>query len=83
MITRKPNIAQQMNDLRNEIANIQQFVESASNEVAALDEVAKTRLLTKQERKHLQNLIDYVHERTCWLIKARRTLQAFYAPASA
>lgn len=83
MTTRKLNRAQEMELLRNQIDTIEKFMASAVKEAEALDAIAKTRPLTKAERKHVQELIDYVHEKNVFLVKARKTVQSFYAPVPA
>lgn len=83
MTTRKLNHAQEIELLKNEIDTIEKFTASAVKEAEALDAIAKTRTLTKDERSRVQELIDYIHEKNVFLVKARKTVQSFYAPVSA
>lgn len=83
MTTRKLNRAQEIELLKNEIDTIEKFMASAVKEAETLDAIAKTRTLTKDERSRVQELINYIHERNVFLVKARKTVQAFYTPVSA
>jgi len=83
MTTRKLNHAQEITLLKNEIDTIEKFTASAVKEAEALDAIAKVRTLTKDERSRVEELINYIHERNVFLVKARKTVQSFYAPVSA
>jgi len=83
MTMRKPNYAQQMAELRNEIETTEVFMKSAVKEAEHLDKVSVQRVLTAPEYNRLQELIDYIHEKNVFLVKAKETLRGFYAPVSA
>lgn len=83
MTMRKPNYAQQMAELRNEIETTEVFMKSAVKEAEYLDKLSAQRVLTVPEYNRLQELIDYVHEKNVFLAKAKETLRSFYAPVSA
>lgn len=83
MTTRKLNHAQEIELLKNQIHNVEIFMASAVKEAEALDATAKKRILTKQERKRVDELIEYIHEKNVFLVNARKTVKAFYAPVSA
>lgn len=83
MTIRKPNYAQAIAELKNEIDTIEKFMVSAVKEAEALDTTAKERLLTKEERKRVQELIDYIHEKNVFLVKAKKKVKAFYMPMPA
>ena len=83
MTTRKLNYAQRMEELKNEIDTVEKFMEPKVEESMKLDELKKTRPLTKQELNRVQELIDYIHEKNVWLVKAKQTLDGFYRPVAA
>lgn len=83
MTMRKPNYAEQMKELSNEIETTEKFMAPALKEIEQLDTAAKSRVLTKDERKRIDELIDYVHEKNVFLAKAKETLRGFYTPVSA
>ena len=83
MTMRRPNYAQQIAELKNEIDTIEKFMVSAVREAEQLDETAKKRILSKDERKRVLELIEYIHEKNVFLVKARETVKAFYMPVSA
>jgi len=83
MTTRKLNHAQEIALLKNEIDTIEKFMASAVKEAETLDAITKTRTLTKDERSRVDELISYIHEKNVFLVKARKTVQSFYAPVSA
>ena len=83
MTTRKLNHAQKIELLKNEIATIEAFTASAVREAEKLDDISKKRILSKAERKRVNELIDYIHEKNVFLVKARETVKAFYMPVSA
>lgn len=78
MTMRKPNYAQQIEELKAEIDTVEKFMAPVVRESMMLDEVAKMRPLTKDEYQRAQTLIDYIHEKNVWLAKAKETIKAFY-----
>ena len=83
MTMRKPNYAQRMADLRNEIDTVEKFLDPVVKELETLDAVARTRRLNPTERKRVNEIADYIHEKNCWLVKAKEQVKAFYMPVSA
>ena len=83
MTMRKPNKAEQIVDLKNEINTVEIFMTPMVREAERLDATSKTRTLTLPERKRLNELIDIIHEKNVWLAKANETLGAYFAPATA
>ena len=83
MTMRKPNYAEKMRELRNAIETTEAFMASAIREAESLDNTAKERTLTKQEYNRVQELIDFIHEKNVWLVKAKKEISSFYCPVSA
>ena len=83
MTTRKLNHAEEIALLKNEIATIELFMLSAVRETEKLDAISKTRPLTKAERIRVDDLIEYIHDKNVFLVKARKTVSEFYTPVSA
>ena len=83
MTTRKLNHAQEIALLKNEIETVEHFMKSAVKEAEELDKTAAQRLLTLPERNRINELIDYIHEKNVFLVKAKETVNAFYRPVSA
>ena len=83
MTMRKPTYAQQIAQLRNEIDTVEKFLDPAVKELETLDAVARTRLLNPTERKRVDEIADYIHEKNTWLVKAKEQIKAFYMPVSA
>lgn len=83
MTMRKPNKAQEMSALRNEIATVEAFMAPAIREIESLDAARKERHWTNAEMKRADELIDYIHEKNVWLAKARDTLRGYHAFAMA
>lgn len=83
MTMRKPTYAQQIAELKNEIHNIELFMAKAVKEAEELDAISKQRLLTKEERQRVNELIDYIHEKNVFLVKAKKQVRSFYAPVPA
>lgn len=79
---RKPSKLQEMKLLQNEIHNVEIFIASAVKESMELDETRKHRQLTKTEQKKANSLIDYIHEKNIFIVKAKEKIRNFYAPAS-
>lgn len=83
MTIRKPNYAEQIAELKNEIDTVEKFMAPAVREAIELDEISKERKLTVKEYRRVQELIDYIHEKNIFLVKAKETVKAFYTPVSA
>ena len=83
MTMRKPNYAEQIAELKNEIDTVEKFMAPIVREAMKLDETSKERNLTVTEYRRIQELIDIIHEKNVFLVKARETVKAFYAPVSA
>lgn len=83
MTMRKPNYAERIALLKNAIETTEVFMASAVREAEKLDATAKERTLTKSERDRVQELIDYIHEKNVFLVKAKKTLSEFYTPVLA
>jgi len=83
MIQRKPNRAEQLAELRNELDTCEKFMKPLVAESEKLDEIAKERPLTLEERRRLNELIDIIHAKNVWLAKAKETIRQYCAPASA
>jgi uncharacterized coiled-coil DUF342 family protein len=83
MTMRKPTYSQRIAELKAEIETVEKFMDPAVKEAETLDAVAKTRVLNPTERKRVQELIDYIHAKNVWLIKAKEELKAYYMPVSA
>lgn len=83
MTMRKPNYAEQIQLLKNQIVLVETFMASAVKEAEALDATAKKRILTKEERARVDELIEYIHDKNVFLVNARKTVKAFYTPVSA
>lgn len=82
MTMRKKTFNQQISDLKNEIETVEKFMAPKIRESIRLDEIRKTRQLTKEELKKADELIEYIHEKNCWLVKANEMLGAKFAPAN-
>ena len=83
MCERRPNYAQQIAELKSEIETVEKFMDPVVREAETLDAVAKTRLLNPTERKRVAELTEYIHEKNCWLVKAKEQIKAYYTPAVA
>jgi hypothetical protein len=80
---RKPNYAEQIRILKNEIDTVEKFMAPKLRQVEELDAINKQRPLTKSEHKQVAELISYIHEKNVWLAKAKNQLKAYYMPVSA
>ena len=83
MTMRKPTYAQNMGTLMNEIDTCEKFMAPLVREAEALDAARKTRNLTLVEIRRVDELTELIHEKNCWLVKAREAVGAYCAPASA
>lgn len=80
MTMRKTNYAQDIAILKNQVATIKVFVDSAVKEAEALGQKKK---LSKKEEARVAELTEYIRDKNAFLLKATETIKAFYAPVSA
>lgn len=83
MTMRKPDHTQKISELKNEIDTVEKFMAPKVKEAENLDALRKIRHLTIEELRRADELIEYIHDKNCWLVKARAELEAFYKPAVA
>ena len=83
MTMRKPNYAEQMRDLKNEIEKAEMLVESAIREIETLKAQEVNGMLTKKQNKHIEDLVEYIKSKETFIAKSRKQVQAYYAPMPA
>ena len=71
--------ANEIRALMNEIDTVEKFMAPRIEEARKLDEISKERRLTIDEYKRVQELIDYIHEKNVFLVKAKERVRSFYA----
>ena len=82
MTMRKLTQAQEIQLLKNEVERIESFLTDAAKEAEELDKLSATRVLTKAERKRVAELCEYIHEKSIFVVSARKTIKEFYKPAT-
>lgn len=83
MTMRRPNYAQQMTELKNEIELVEIFMTPVLREIESLVSASQTRKLSVKEMKRVDELKEYIHDKNVFLKKARKTLKDYYCPVSA
>ena len=73
----------EIRNLMNEIDTVEKFMAPRIAEAERLDAISKERKLTKDEYKRVHELIDYIHEKNVFLVKAKERVRSFYMAVSA